>query len=162
MAEYHGTEQRKDRLGRIEHVLGELTKAHADLAHRQSLRKNGESWKAYLGKVFTVDRILLLIVLIYQLGGQVKSYTSQLEGLVKREEAVLDQQRTLTTQIAAQRGLVEEQGELVMGLMNETARLEQARRQLDDRISRTVTRQEFKAAIEERILPRLDRIEKAQ
>lgn len=161
MSDHVPHERRNDRLGRIEHVLKKLAEQQYQLTQRQSLRKNGESWMRYLGKVFTLDRILLLIVLIYQFGGQVQSYKTQLANLVEARTAVIQQQAAVTEQVAVQKRITETQGESVAQLIAETNRLALVVGHLDDQMKLTITRSELKDAVDGRLIPRLERIEHA-
>lgn len=155
----HHPERRLDRLSRIEYAIEKL-------AERQSMRKNGESWPQYVfGKVLTVDRVLMggiiAIQLVFSFGGQVQSARSQLESLVKAREAVVAQQDVLAQQVTIQQQITAAQGTSVDRLMSETTRLSRVVGQLDDQMKQTVKRAELKDAVEGRLIPRLERIEKA-
>lgn len=149
------------RLDRVEQYLEEIVREQESQKHRGSLRKNGESWKAYLGKVFTVDRILLLIVLIYQFGGQVQSFKTEQANVVQSQATIAKQHEAVLQQMRTASELQEETGQVVLELMSETDRLSKVSRTLEDRMNRTVTRAEFQSAIQQRLIPRLERIEKS-
>jgi hypothetical protein len=128
---------------------------------RGSLRKNGESWKVYLGKVFTIDRILLLTVLIYQFGGQVQSFKTEQANVVQSQTTIAKQHEAVLSQMRAASELQQDTGQVVLELMAETDRLSKVSRTLEDRMNRTVTRSEFQSAIQQRLIPRLERIEQS-
>lgn len=161
--------RRHDRkLDAISRQLDELENAHHRLESRFSLKKNGDTWKTYLGKVVTPERVMLLIMLIYQFGGQMQRVTTNLEGLDQREQVLTQQHHELTAQMRAARDLQNMQGEIVMDLMAQTnrlseegKRLEEARVRLTDDMRRTVKRDEFERALKQQLLPRIDRIERA-
>jgi septal ring factor EnvC (AmiA/AmiB activator) len=125
-----------------------------------SLRKNGGTWGDYVTKIVTPERIMLVVLLVYQFGGQVQQIKQQLEYVTARDQEVTAQQEELTQQLAAARSLFTAQEETVLELMAHTDTLRTTTAGLDDRINRTVTRAEFKEALDQRILPRLERIER--
>lgn len=149
------------RLDRIEKAIERIQESQRVASHRNSLIKNGETWWQYIGKVFTVDRILLLIVLIYQIGGRVQYYTSRLDDVQKQQELVAKQHEAVVEQMRNTLTLQQQLAEAVEIQKSETARLSQVSRQLNDRISLTVTRREFERALAERISQPLNRIERA-
>ena len=148
-----------DHFSQIDDRMEQFDKLLQRMDQRYSLKKNGDSWRQYLGKVITIDRVLLFLMLIYQAGGQVQNYKLQLDGLVTREQAVVQQQGQLTQQLDAASRMLDEQGGIVKDLMSETERLKTTSSSLTDRIGRTITRAEFEATVQQRIIPRLERIE---
>lgn len=153
--------QQDPRLDRIEQYLEHIQSEQEAIKHRGSLLKNGDSWKDYLGKVFTVDRILLLILLIYQFGGQVATFNRERSDVLQSQASLTKQHDTVLQQMKAAQELQSDTGEAVLTLYRETDRLAKVSRQLEDRMNRTVTRSEFQSTVQQRLLPRLERIEKA-
>ncbi len=132
-----------------------------------SMRKNGESWRDYLVKVITPDRILMAALLVYQVGGQVQLFKLQVNGLVDREKNLIVQQENLNKQQTAQRELQVEQSRTIERLrtetdtlMEENAKFRQISVRLTDQIKGSMTRSEFNSTVRQQILPRLERIER--
>jgi len=138
-----------------------------ELAAIHGLKKNGDTALEYIKRIVTPERVMLTFLLVYQLGGEVRNVRSQLDSLAVREKAVTQQQAHLSHQMQSMSTLVQQQGELLLSqnatvdeLMVQTDTLRRTTSVLDDRINNTVTRSEFAAAVTQRILPRLDRIER--
>lgn len=143
-------------------LVAELLKA---LKHQQSLTKNGEPWADYLTKLITPGRIMWTflaignaIQLIWLLGVQYRDVQVRLEAsdqtaaIVKGLEENTQKQDALTTELAG----------TVQALMNENAALATTAKGLNDRVSLTITRGEFNRVMQLQIIPRLEKIEKAQ
>jgi hypothetical protein len=135
------------------------------LAAQRSLKKNGESLPEWLLKVITPGRIMWFLLAVSQLvqltwiaGGKFRDVQVRLEAsdqtasIVKGLEENTKKQDVITTELA---GTVEE-------LMAQNAALAATARGLNDRVSLTITRAEFNRAMQLQIIPRLEKIEKAQ
>jgi septal ring factor EnvC (AmiA/AmiB activator) len=131
-----------------------------ELQAQQSYRKNGHTWGTYLTKLVTPERLMLAFLVVYQFGGQVQTIRQQLAYVTTRDREVTAQQAELTKQLQAYESLARAQEETVLELMSQTDALRTTTAALDDRINRTMTRGEFNAALTQRVLPRLDRIER--
>lgn len=154
-------QHRSDNDGQVEEMV-----KHA-LENYFSVKKNGDTWKQYVVKVVTPDRILLLALLVYTAGGQVQLFKLQVNGLLEREKNVVTQQKAITAQQEQQRVLQSEQARTIQTLkqetetlMNENEKFHSLSTRLNDQIRGYVTRSEFNSVIRQQILPRLDRIEK--
>lgn len=133
------------------------------LEHRAKLGKNGETWTGYLRRLITPERIGLTVLLIYQLGGNVRDVQNKLETTTRaaidatqKAEAASRKADESAEAIRAARV------ELAATITDITTRLQQQATQdadLRDRVSRGVTRTEFTSTVEQQILPRLARIE---
>lgn len=141
------------------------------MADRASLVKNGHTWGQWFGKVFTVDRIILIAVAVFSFafnfGGQIND--------ARRELKTAASQATTASQTAANAAAKSEDAALksqaataqMLQMRQElTTAIEELKQQkavtanLGDRVSLNVTRNEFRAALTQQVLPRLERIEK--
>jgi hypothetical protein len=124
--------------------------------------KNGESWQVYLFRTFTLERIGLAILLIYNLGGGVHEAKVAIQSAAvgATEARARAEAASIKADIAADK-IQEVQKQLevaVIELQKQAAMGTDTR----DRMGMTVTRTEFNSTIKQQILPRLDRIEKSQ
>jgi hypothetical protein len=123
-------------------------------------KKNGDGLLGYIGRLVTPERIMLAIVLVYQLGGRVQQFTTNISTLEAKNQQLAAQIADVNANVErlghaqqAAAGLAEKQDVAITDLKARAVALNQ-------RLALTVTRGEFREAIEQRILPRLDRIEK--
>jgi hypothetical protein len=137
--------------------IDELLKQVKDLAHQNSLKKNGESWPAYIGKIVTPERAMLAVMMVWQFGGEWRDMK------VKVDEQLV-QVDTLAATVRAReetaKQLALDTQATTDDLRSDMAELSKATKGLEDRVSRTITRSEFNAAINTGIVPRLASIEK--
>lgn len=141
------------------------------MADRASLKKNGHTWPQWFGKVLTVDRLILVAVavfsFVFNFGGQISD--------ARRELKTAAQQATTASQVAAVAASKSE--DAAQKSQDATAEMLKMRTELTDviaamkkqqavsdglneRISLNVSRNEFRAALTQQVLPRLERIEK--
>lgn len=123
-------------------------------------KKNGDGLLGYIGRLITPERIALTVLLIYNLGGRVQQFTTSVTGLEKenaqlagRVADVSGQLYRIAEQQSEAKGTLDKQDAAIAELQARTAAL-------NNQIRLTVTRGEFREAVEQRIIPRLDRIEK--
>jgi len=161
-------------------LVTELLKA---LNERHSVKKNGESWRAWIRKVSTPERWFALVTMlvttaftsIFWMGGEWRVWRSDVAAIsaIKTEvtttvtatkEEIAKQMKEAAAVTAEARELNKKYEENVDALMEQTALLERTTRGLDQRVSRTVTRQDFNELanlVRNQIAPQLQRIEKA-
>ena len=128
--------------------------------HQFSLRKNGDNPMRYVLRLLTPERAMLLLLVVWQLGGQFRDIQVQVQRLSEREEHVQALTEDLSKQLEEARRLSLDQKATVEELTQTQERLASTTQEIDDRISRTVTRPEFNEA-RNSLVARLDRIEKA-
>lgn len=123
-------------------------------------KKNGDGLLGYLGRLITPERIALAFLLAYQVGGRVQEITTEMRGFEQKNALLATQVADVNANVErlghaqqAAAGLAVKQDAAITDLKARTVALNQ-------RLSLTVTRGEFQEAVEQRILPRLDRIEK--
>ena len=123
-------------------------------------KKDGDGVLGYIGRIITPERIALVVLLVYNLGGRVQQFTTSVTGLEKenaqlaaRVADVSGQIYRLAEQQTATKGTLDKQDAAIAELQSRSTAI-------NKQIQLTVTRGEFKEAIEQRIIPRLDRIEK--
>ncbi len=133
-----------------------------------SVIKNGETWREYLGKVFSPQNLILITIFVFNVGGAVRDYQAQLSGATNDVKALGQQVAAAKEQIAALQNINVAQTDTLDRLILERNELssqvkqfKEASLQFDDRLRRTVTRQDFDAALNLRVLPRLERMERA-
>jgi hypothetical protein len=148
--------------------IGEIF-AHT-LADRSSLKKNGHTWREWVVKVFTPERLVLIFVAIismaYSFGGDIRAARTQLTtaaakadvASTKAELAAAKSEAAAVTNVELQQQL---QG-VIHTLQEQKAQQATFNAQINDRVALAVTRAEFRSAVTQQILPRLERIEKAQ
>lgn len=137
------------------------------LGQHFSVKKNGDTWAQYLGKVVTPDRLLLAAVLVFQFGGQFQQARAQLDGLVTDRQDVatqlagarelLEKQQAAQSQQAATLNLLRSQTD---ALMAESEKFRVLSTRLADQVRGSVTRNEFNTTVQQQLLPRLERIER--
>lgn len=148
-----------------------------ELEDRASFKKNGHTWKEWLAKVATPERVGLTILAIlgmaYTFGGDVRAARKQLQEAAEKADIASTKADLAASKSEAAASKAEAstltQGELkeqIAVLQQQVAESRQAneafRRDVRSKLSVSVTRGEFSEAVERRIIPRLDRIEKAQ
>ena len=123
-------------------------------------KKDGDGVLGYIGRIITPERIALVVLLVYNLGGRVQQFTTSVTGLEKenaqlaaRVADVSGQIYRLAEQQTATKGTLDKQDAAIAELQSRSTAI-------NKQIQLTVTRGEFKEAIEQRIITRLDRIEK--
>ncbi len=126
----------------------------------RGLRKNGETWKAYVTRQVTPERICLVALLLFNFGGAAHDAQQQLK--VSTEQAQAASANAASASEKADRAAVSLEATRQQ-LDRMTADLKQqaeANRDLKDRVAMSVTRAEFTAALAQQVLPRLERIER--
>lgn len=144
----HATDSRLKRM--IREVLDE----------QRSLRKNGETWSEYARKIVTPERVMLVLLVLFRFGGDLRDAQRALETATrqateaseKADAASAKAQAAADTLFFVQRNL-----EAVMATIKEQATFND---QIKGKVDLAVTRQEFNAAMRQQILPRLERIER--
>lgn len=124
----------------------------------KSLRKNGDTWPGWFNKIFTVDRVVGAVILVFVFGGRVERYATDFTTTTEDVKSLKTAQSQLATDIAQFRGLITKYEDLFRTEQTHATKTDV--NALSDRVSLTVTRQEYQAVIRQQILPRLDRIEK--
>lgn len=138
-----------------------------ELDSRNKPFKNGETWQAYLFRTITIERILLAGLLLFNLGGSVKearqaltiATTSVTSATVAAEAASAAASVAGRKADAAAENIKAVQAQLESALV-EMKQQAATTNELRDQVKTKLTRSEFNNALEQRILPRLDRIEK--
>jgi hypothetical protein len=125
-------------------------------------KKNGDGLLGYIGRLVTPERILLVIVLIYNVGGRVQEFQTNMRGVLERETMLGAKIEAVSQQLARLDTLTVNQEEAKGTALKQDAAIEELQRRsrlADQRLQLTITRQEFREAVEQRIVPRLERIE---
>jgi len=137
----------------------------ARLAHRRSIKKNGEPWSEYFGKLITPGRLAWLVLFIVQgiqlawgAGRQFRDVQIRLESSDQTAAIV----KGLEDNTATQGALTAELRDTVDRLMQENDVLAKTTRGLNEQVRLTVTRGEFQRVVQLQLIPRLEKIEKAQ
>lgn len=135
-------------------------------AQQSSLRKDGDTWPEYLVRVVTPERLGILAILVFQFGGQFQQFTTDVRDLKLAKATVEEQLKASRETLDKTHETLMLQAATLNRLESQTTRLttENEKTQglslrLTDQIRGAVTRSEFNAAINQGILPRLDRIE---
>lgn len=80
-------------------AIDELRQEVHDLTSRLTWpKKNGDTWQAFVGKFFTMDRILLMALLLYTFGGDVRDFQGRITGVEERGTTLQGQQATIQKQ----------------------------------------------------------------
>jgi hypothetical protein len=132
------------------------------LDHRFSLRKNGDTWPSYLGKIATPERLMLVVLMVWQFGGEFRDLQRQVEALATTKAEVDAIAVAMQTQIEEHRVITAEYKGTVEALMMENAALAATAKSLNDRVGLAITRGDFNRVVQLQIIPRLEKIEKAQ
>jgi len=132
------------------------------LDHQFSLRKNGDTWPSYLTKIATPERLMLAVLLVWQFGGEFRDLQRQVEALATTKAEVEAIAIAMQTQIEEHRVITAEYKGTVDQLMTENATLAATAKGLNEQVSLTITRGEFNRVVQLQIIPRLEKIEKAQ
>lgn len=150
-------DHKHDRYWAIRKVVREELR---DMVTVKGLRKNGDTWPGWLMKVFTLDRIVGGIALIFLLGQKAQVYTGGLDGAVADIKRIVSEQMAFRNEVAADiadvRRLVEDQKQKADAHAAAESRLH---RELEDRLSASITRGEVNQMTDQ-IIRRLDRIER--
>jgi len=135
------------------------------LKAERSIKKNGEPWPEWFAKVITPGRIMWTILaianviqVIWLLGVQFRDVQIRLEASDQTADIV----KGLEKNTAVQGELTEELGNTLNDLMVQTALLERTTKGLNDRVNATITRGEINRIVNLQLIPRLEKIEKAQ
>lgn len=155
------------------HTVITLKDLRDELDDRQSFRKNGHTWKEWSTKVFTAKDVvywlLISVSFVFALGGEARSLKESIATfnetepkLVEQQKVLAEQQEEFGDQIAKTAALLKQQQAMIAAVTEQTAATKQGLADVNDRIRLNVSRQEFKSALEQQILPRLTRIERAQ
>lgn len=137
-----------------------------EIEESRSLRKNGSTWRSWLVKLFTPERVLLAVILVFQFGGNVADARRRLNEASRlaseaAEKAGLVAKQADAAAAAVESARVQIDGaqEQLRGVSVALEKQSQFNRDLDERIRRDVTRSEFMSVVQQQILPRLQRIE---
>jgi hypothetical protein len=82
-------------------IAAEATKRA--LADHQSLRKNGDTFWGWLGRIVSPERVMILVVLLYQLGGSVTNWQRRVEGAEQVGAGLQQQVATIQTEVTEMR-----------------------------------------------------------
>lgn len=119
----------------------------------RGLKKNGHTWAEWLLQNLSLERMLLLVIAIYTIGGNVADAQHDIkEAVQKAEDAIERVERAGQTLAEAQRKHEE--------VVSTQERLATELAAVKDGIAQAVKRGEFRSAIQQQILPRLERIER--
>jgi hypothetical protein len=148
-----------------EQQLAETVSLRAAIRHElkghASLKKNGETWWQYAGKIITPERVILVVIAVFTFGGDIRDARRDLKTSVDQAMQASQKADVATKQAeSAMAELLMARDELRQ-VLDATTKQQAFNADVTDRVSRSVTRSEFKSAIEQRVLPRLERIEKA-
>lgn len=140
------------------------------MADRSSLKKNGHTWPQWFGKVLTVDRIILVLIavgsFVFSAGGQINQARRELRSAAdqataasgtaavaaaKSEDAAVKSQAATNQMLQMRQELTS-----VIDAMKKQQAISD---DLNARVALSVTRTEFRAALNQQVLPRLERIE---
>ncbi len=142
--------------------MNEFIKA---LNERQSIRKNGDTWPDYFTKVITPGRVMWIVLAavyvvqaIWVAGTQFRDVQVRLEA----SDATADIVKGLEENTKKQGELTAELAGTIEALMVENAALASTAKGLNDRVMLTITRGEFQRVVQLQLIPRLEKIEKAQ
>jgi len=137
--------------------IDELLRTVRELSHQRSLRKNGESWPAYVGKIVTPERVMLAVMLIWQFGGEWRDMKVKVDDGIAKVTEKSEQVDALAETVRLRE---ETAKQLAIDTRGTTDELKAEMAALTDRVNRTITRNEFNAAINNGVVPRLASIEK--
>jgi len=132
------------------------------LDHRASLKKNGDTWPSYLGKIATPERLMLAVLVVWQFGGEFRDLQLQVEALATTKDEVDAIAIAMQTQVEEHRVITAEYKDTVDQIMLENAALAETAKALNDRVGLAMTRGDFNRVVQLQIIPRLEKIEKAQ
>jgi hypothetical protein len=125
----------------------------------KSLRKNGESWPAWVAKIVTPDRVLWFFMALFVLGGRAEKYTNDLSTALSTTSSLKSDIDELKTTIQSQEKLIRAQADMA----SEQERMHATKTdvsRLGSQVQLTITRQEWQSTMRTQILPRLERIER--
>lgn len=132
---------------------------HDELRAAASIKKNGDTVPNWVfSKLFTIDRMLMIVVLGFTVGGKTVSLTSDTALAMKQAAAATDVTRMLNAR-------VEMLSEQIAQTAETADRIDQTKATradvsaLEERLRVTVTRGELHDTVQKEILPRLVRIE---
>ena len=138
------------------------------LRDERSLKRNGHTTGQWIGRVITPERALLVGLFLFQFYARVERVETDVSGFRERTRMMEQQHERLNSQLSEIDASVEASDkqllELRATITAQTALLSaqtQQLRALTARQSTTVTRSEMDSAIEQRVRPPLDRMEKA-
>lgn len=150
--------------GELRRIVNESLKEA--LEHRAELRKNGETWKTYVFRVFTIDRVIMTVVLLVTLGRTFSDAQHQLSEAIDRANTATQLASTASQQATVASRKADDAAQALEGARTELAgvvadlqRQSALESDLKERVALSVTRSEFSSALAQQILPRLERIE---
>lgn len=140
------------------------------LGERLSLKKNGHTWGQYFEKSLTPERIFHLfawvIVLAFTFGGNIRDAKQQLADAAAKADAASAKSEAAAIKADTAAKTIDQ---IRLDLSNAVNTIEEQkaaqiafRAQVKDQLSTAVTRSEFRSVVTQEILPKLERIEKAQ
>jgi len=144
-------------MNQLDPRIDELLRQVRELSHQRSLRKNGESWPAYVGKIVTPERVMLAVMLIWQFGGEWRDLKVKVDENIAAVQHKADQVDALAESVRLRE---ETAKQLSIDTKATTDDLKAEMVSLTERVNRTITRAEFNAAINNGVVPRLASIEK--
>lgn len=132
----------------------------------RSFRRNGHTWAQWFEKIVTPQNVLLAIIVVFQFGGKVQRFDTDLSTQQERTRVMQAQHEEINRQIA----------DIILLMKKSDAALSETRAQLDelrrsanqraaamtvlsDQVHQAVKRNEFNAAVNQTIVPKLERIE---
>jgi hypothetical protein len=131
-----------------------------ELDSRSKPFKNGEAWSMWLWRTITPERVGLGVLLLFQLGGGYSDVKHALEDAATKAKAAVETSNETAKKADA----------IAVSLADTNKKLEDATKRIEehtqldadikDRVMQSPTRSEFQAALNQQILPRLERIEK--
>jgi hypothetical protein len=148
----------EDRIaGVVKHVLED----------QSSLKKNGHTWAEWLGKVVTPERVMLLGLTLFSLGGRLSDAQRELAVATKQASDAIDtaaaaskQAMVAAQQVAATTQTLSEVRKDIDAITKALKSAEASRVEMGGRVQLAVTRGEFQRVVNQQLIPRLERIER--
>lgn len=157
------SEDRRKITDRDKEVIADIVRA--ELVDRWSLKKNGHSWVEWLEKVFTPERILMLIVLgftvSYSAGGKVRDILVELDQAARLAKVASDKADLAATKAEAAAQTNDDLQMEILNLQQQVAIAQKTqdsfRNDVRSKLAVIVTRQEFNTAMKTVIEPRIEK-----
>lgn len=131
-----------------------------DLLGVRGLVKNGESWGTFLLRQITLERIGLVILVLFQVGGGWQQAKHELAVATDRAIALTAQIEAVGNKVDGVANKVNATTEGLAIVQYDMQRRQALETDRDDRINQSITRAEFNTVVNQQLLPRLDRIER--
>lgn len=162
MNKYAGNDRRAEQAEFIRATVADA------LRNERSLKKNGDTWWEYVSKVITPERVLLVAVLVFNVGGRVQKFDTDLalqreqtRAMQERTQVMATQHEHINLQLADVAGLQKMQASLFVEQREQLSALAKLVGGLNAAQKLAVSRGEFNDAIQRQIVPRLDRLERS-